>query len=45
MFWRCCGNRWRMVSYTYNLAGVINLNAFGVLASRLMVSAGSGRGR
>ena len=36
MSWRSCGNRWRRVSYIYNFAGVLDLNAFATLAARLM---------
>ena len=43
--WRFCGNRWRRVSYPYNLADVLNLHAFVALAARFMTSVGSGRGR
>jgi hypothetical protein len=38
MSWRSCGNRSRRVSYTYNLAGVMNLDAFVTLAARLMTA-------
>jgi hypothetical protein len=42
---RSYGSRSRMVSYTYNLAGVLNLHAFVALAARLMTSVGLGRER
>src|SRR4029450_771251 len=45
MSWRSCANRSRRVSYTYNFTGVLNLHAFVALASRLMTSVGSDRGR
>jgi hypothetical protein len=34
--WRSCGNRSRMVSYSYNLAGVLHINTFAILAARLL---------
>ena len=42
MSWRSCANRSRRVSYTYNFAGVLNLNLLGTLAVRLMSVRGSG---
>jgi hypothetical protein len=36
MCWKFYGNRWRMVSYTYNFAGVLNLNLLTTLAVRLL---------
>jgi hypothetical protein len=41
MSWRSCGNRLRMVSYEYNLAGVLDLNALAALAVRVMPARGS----
>ena len=43
MSWRSCGNRSRRVSYTYNLAGVLNLNILATFAARLLTLKGSGR--
>jgi hypothetical protein len=43
--WRSCANRSRAVCYSYNLAGVLNLNGFAALAAQRMASAGSGRAR
>jgi hypothetical protein len=34
--WRSCANRLRRVSYTYNLAGLLNINTFMALAARLL---------
>jgi hypothetical protein len=42
MSWRCCGNRWRRVSYEYNLQSVINLCDFVSLANRLLTQSRSG---
>ena len=36
MSWRCCGNRWRRMSYRYNRAGVLNINIFIAFAERLL---------
>ena len=33
MFWRSCANRLRMESYTYNLAGVLDLATLAGLAT------------
>jgi hypothetical protein len=45
MSWRSCGNRSRRVSYEYNLAGVLNLNAIADLALQVMVARDSDRVR
>ena len=42
---RSCGNRSRRVSYTYNFAGVLDLNTFAALALRVMTVRDSGRAR
>jgi hypothetical protein len=44
MSWRCCGNRWRRVSYTDNLAGVLNLNLLATFTVRLLTLRDLGRG-
>jgi Magnesium chelatase, subunit ChlI len=41
--WRCCGSRWRRVSYRYNLPHVINLCDFASLANRLLTASHSTR--
>ena len=38
MCWRCCGNRWRMVSYKYKFAGVVNDCLFATLAEKVMIA-------
>ena len=43
MSWRSCANRSRRVSYTYNFAGVLDVNVFAALAARLTTAEGSGR--
>ena len=45
MSWRCCANRWRRVSYTYNFAGVLDLNTFAEFALRLIAVKDSGECR
>jgi hypothetical protein len=45
MSWRSYGNRWRRVSHRYNLAGILNLDAFVAFAARFVTAVGSGRGR
>jgi hypothetical protein len=41
---KSCTNRLRRVSYTYNLAGVLDLDAFEAFAARLLTSRTWGRG-
>ena len=43
--WRSCASRWRRVSYTYNLAGVLNLTTLTALALRVRAVKDSGGGR
>jgi Magnesium chelatase, subunit ChlI len=45
MCWRSCASRSRRVSYTYNFAGVLDLNVFATLAARLTTSGGLSRGQ
>jgi magnesium chelatase family protein len=40
-----CINPLRRVSYTYTLAGILNLNAIAALAARVVTSRGSGSSR
>jgi hypothetical protein len=44
MCWRCCGNRWRRVTCTYNFVGVLDVNLFATLAARHTTAGGSSRG-
>jgi Magnesium chelatase, subunit ChlI len=39
--WRCCASRWKTVSYTYNLAGIPDLQALAVLAEHMYTATGS----
>jgi hypothetical protein len=39
---KCCANRWRRVSYTYNLTGVLDLNTFVGSAIKVMAVMDSG---
>ena len=45
MSWRCCGNRWRRVFYSDNLAGVRDFNTFAELALRVMAVRDTGSAR